>query len=137
MTAATGRATRAAWTPPRNSSAPGVRSCCGTGLLSPAEVAPDLTAHGNRQSARSVTLGDQLYEQQHGLWVVALAAGGQLMFVASGPATRGMNPHLPRNPGTLSLESGTYCCDRIDIAQKCIKKVTACPVDKPITVLVP
>ena len=43
----------------------------------------------------------------------------------------------PRNPGTLSLESGTYCCDRIDIAQKCIKKVTACPVDKPITVLVP
>ena len=43
----------------------------------------------------------------------------------------------PRNPGTLSLESGTYCCDRIDIAQKCIKKVTACPVDKPITVPVP
>jgi len=42
-----------------------------------------------------------------------------------------------RHPGTVSLQSGTYCCDRIDISQKCVVKTTACPADKPITVLVP
>jgi hypothetical protein len=40
-------------------------------------------------------------------------------------------------PDTLSLTSGTYCCDRIDIGQTCVVKTSACPADKPITVLVP
>ena len=42
-----------------------------------------------------------------------------------------------RRPQTVSLTSGTYCCDRVDIFQKCVVKTAACPGDKPITVTVP
>ncbi len=40
-------------------------------------------------------------------------------------------------PMALALDSGTYCCDRIDINQKCSVKTSACPIEKPITVLIP
>lgn len=42
-----------------------------------------------------------------------------------------------RRPQTVLLDSGTYCCDRVDIHQKCIVKTGACPGDKPLTVTVP
>lgn len=42
-----------------------------------------------------------------------------------------------RQFGTLALDSGNYCCDRIDISQKCIKQTGPCPADKPIVVSIP
>ena len=62
-------------------------------------------------------------------WIVSGIVGLILGFV--------LGSFVPRHPSTIALESGTYCCDRIDIAQKCEKKTAACPVDKPITVLIP
>ncbi len=44
---------------------------------------------------------------------------------------------LRQPPKKIALESGTYCCDTIDIGQKCIKKTAPCPGDKPITVSIP
>ena len=65
-----------------------------------------------------------------GLWIVSGIIGIVLGYLIGNFA-----PIRP--PGPLALDSGTYCCDRIDISQVCIKKTTACPSDKPITVLIP
>lgn len=64
-------------------------------------------------------------------WIIGAILGFALGYIV------GCLWPLHGRPQAVALESGTYCCDRIDIAQKCEKKTAACPADKPITVLVP
>jgi hypothetical protein len=67
---------------------------------------------------------------KNSLWIVSGIVGLILGFV--------LGNFVPvRHAAAVGLESGTYCCDRIDIAQKCEKKIAACPGDKPITVSIP